>query len=187
MIDPDLGGPVPTLLDDALVKDSLEALPGWQGTPERLSRTVHLAPEQDARLREQVAETADAMDHHPVVEQDGDGTRFVLSTHSKGGVTELDITLASRINDLLHHLTGERPDVAAESRDDAPEQVTSADRSVGPVDGGAASSESGTDQGEAPTIGVRSSAQDDPSTPLPDASPGAPEPGVNAEQEPGRL
>ncbi len=176
---------MPTLLDDALVKDSLEALPGWQGTPERLLRTVHLSPEQDAQLREQVAETADAMDHHPVVEPDGDGTRFVLSTHSKGGVTELDITLASRINDLLHHITGERPDVAAESRDDAPEQVTRAGRSVGPVDGGGASS--GTEQREAPTIGARSSAQDNPSTPLPDASPGAPEPGVNAEQKPGRV
>ena len=99
---------MPTLLDDAQVTDTLRSLPGWQGSRERIWRDVRVTPEQDAELRRQVAVDADAMGHHPVLEDVSGGTRFVLWTHDQQGVTELDIALASHISDLLHRLTGQR-------------------------------------------------------------------------------
>lgn len=97
---------MPTLLDEALVADTLRSLPGWQGGTDQISREVQLTSEQEVELRRQVAVDADAMDHHPQVEELPGGVRFVLWTHSAGGVTELDISLASHISDLVHRLTG---------------------------------------------------------------------------------
>jgi 4a-hydroxytetrahydrobiopterin dehydratase len=88
-----------TLLDDQLVTDAMENLDEWSGDAQRISRTVHI-DDVDGLLAA-VAEAADAMDHHPQIERDGDAVTFVLWTHSAGGVTELDIALAARINDLV--------------------------------------------------------------------------------------
>jgi 4a-hydroxytetrahydrobiopterin dehydratase len=88
-----------TLLDDRLVTDALQGLEEWSGDHERISRSLSV-DDPDALLAA-VAEAADALDHHPEVQRDGDRLTFVLWTHSQGGVTELDIALASRIDDLV--------------------------------------------------------------------------------------
>lgn len=89
------------MLSDELLQDSLQALNGWSGTPERISRTVTPPAEHVDELLAAVQESGDAMDHHAEVERDGERITFVLWTHSEGGVTELDITMASHIDDLL--------------------------------------------------------------------------------------
>jgi 4a-hydroxytetrahydrobiopterin dehydratase len=88
-----------TLLDDRLVAGAMDNLDEWTGDARRISRTVRL-DEVDALLAA-VQETADALDHHPEVARDGNKVTFVLWTHSAGGVTELDIALASRIDDFV--------------------------------------------------------------------------------------
>jgi len=88
-----------TLLDDRLIADAMENLDDWSGDHERISRTVHI-DDVDA-LVAAVGEAADAMDHHPEVSRDSNAVTFTLWTHSAGGVTELDIALAARINDLV--------------------------------------------------------------------------------------
>src|SRR3954454_8497729 len=88
-----------TLLDDRLVTDAMTNLDEWSGDAQRITRTVHI-DDVDA-LVAAVGEAADAMDHHPEVSRDGDAVTFTLWTHSAGGVTELDIALASRIDDLV--------------------------------------------------------------------------------------
>ena len=88
-----------TLLDDRLVSDAMTNLDEWSGDAQRIRRTVHV-DDVDALLAA-VGEAADAMDHHPEIERDGDAVTFTLWTHSAGGVTELDIALAARINDLV--------------------------------------------------------------------------------------
>ena len=119
-----------TLLDDELVRETLQALPGWEGDHRQITREVHLPPKKDAELRRLVEEDADAMDHHPEVHRVEGGTRFVLSTHSEGGVTELDVALASRISDLAHRLApGERGVEAV--RQDEPDVVAGDDASLG--------------------------------------------------------
>ena len=88
-----------TLLDDQLVSDAMENLDAWSGDAQRISRTVRV--DDVDGLIEAVGVSADAMDHHPEISRDGDNVTFTLWTHSEGGVTELDIALAARINDLV--------------------------------------------------------------------------------------
>jgi 4a-hydroxytetrahydrobiopterin dehydratase len=90
-----------TLLDASLIVDALTALPGWSGDTGRLRRAVEVDAATSETVGTEIAAVADAMNHHPSVERAGDVTTFVLWTHSAGGVTELDITLASRISDIL--------------------------------------------------------------------------------------
>ena len=88
-----------TLLDERLVTDALHGLQEWTGGPDRISRTVTVADPE--ALLSAVAEAAGSLDHHPETTRDGNALTFTLWTHSEGGVTELDIALASRIDDLV--------------------------------------------------------------------------------------
>src|SRR6266571_3042367 len=82
-------------LDEPLVTSSLKVLPHWTGDSTRISRSVLIAGTEAEQFLRALAESADAMNHHPEVEQ-GDGRlRISLSTHSAGGVTALDIAMAS--------------------------------------------------------------------------------------------
>ena len=74
---------------------------GWSGDEKAIERTIELPTFADAiRLVDAVAPVADEMDHHPDIDIRYNKVRFVLSTHSKGGVTDLDRTLAARIDAL---------------------------------------------------------------------------------------
>ena len=107
-----------TLLDETLIADTLESLPGWQGDRSRLWRDVHLDAEQDTELRRQIAVDASAMGHAPTYEQGDGGTRIVLTTAEAGGVTELDVMMASHISDLVHRLEHSEPGVEALREDE---------------------------------------------------------------------
>lgn len=165
-----------TLIEQDLLADTLRSLPGWKGGPERIWRSVRLDTELDGRLRAAVAEAAESMDHHPVLEDDDGATRYVLWTHDAGGVTELDIALASRISDLVHQLSGQEG-VHAVREGESVIVVRGVDE-AGPRDGGSLDTAS---------VGVSSTTSDSPHVPLPDADPYAPEPGGNPEQAPGQL
>jgi 4a-hydroxytetrahydrobiopterin dehydratase len=119
-----------TLLEEPLLQETLGALPGWTGDHTGISREVHLPAAKDAALRAQVEQDAEAMDHHPQVIKVEGGTRFVLSTHSEGGVTELDVALASRISDIAHRLSPKEPGVQAVRKDDV-DVVAGDDASLG--------------------------------------------------------
>jgi pterin-4a-carbinolamine dehydratase len=167
---------VPTLLDETLIIDTLQSLPGWQGDHERIWRDVRLTPEQDAELRRQVTVDAEAMGHRPRIESIEGGTRFTLRTADAGGVTELDIAFASHISDLSHRMAGSEPGIDAVRAGDPVVIVRAAEA----AEEGSLASESGV---EAPTIGVASvTGGGSPRTPLPDEEPRAPEPGVSTEQ-----
>lgn len=88
------------LLDGEGLAAALALLPDWHGGTDRISRTIHLEPHDDEVLRTQIDLVAAEIDHHPVIEDTDDGTRFVLWTHSRGGVTEMDVALAARIDAL---------------------------------------------------------------------------------------
>ena len=83
---------------------------------------MHLDPDPDAELRRQVSVDAGTMGHDPEVEAIDGGTRYTLTTHDEGGVTELDVMMASHISDLVHRLSNAEPGVEAE-RDDEVETV----------------------------------------------------------------
>lgn len=160
-----------TLLDDALVTDTLLSLPGWEGDARGISRVVHLDAEGDAELRRQVEVDAASMGHRPVLEDADGGTRFVLRTEEAGGVTELDIAFASHISDLAHRLSGAEPGINAVRHGEPVAVVRSGESNDEDV------------RTEGPTIGVAGvTGGTTPRTPLPDDRGFSPEPGVSTEQ-----
>lgn len=49
----------------------------------------------------EIASVAESLDHHPDIDIRWRTLNFVLSTHSAGGITELDTLLASRIDNVV--------------------------------------------------------------------------------------
>jgi 4a-hydroxytetrahydrobiopterin dehydratase len=123
-----------TLLSDDLVVETLTALPGWSGDSRALTRELHLPGNLDAELRRQIAVDATAMGHQPTVVDLPDGTLFRLSTDEVGGVSELDVALASHISDLAHRLQASEPGVdAVRSADDVIEVSAPMEQVEAPV------------------------------------------------------
>jgi 4a-hydroxytetrahydrobiopterin dehydratase len=92
-----------TVLDDSQREAALSELHGWSGDRSAISRTVHVdgGPQAMDDVLEKLEAIAREMDHDPDTEiSDGDLT-IVMSTHSAGGVTELDVEYARRVDALL--------------------------------------------------------------------------------------
>jgi 4a-hydroxytetrahydrobiopterin dehydratase len=106
------------LLTEPLVDQTLQSLPGWEKGDGTISREVHLPADLDAKLREEVELDSQAMGHAVQVEKTKSGTRFSLRTDEVGGVSELDVVLASRISDLTHRMLDSEPGVEAVRRDE---------------------------------------------------------------------
>jgi 4a-hydroxytetrahydrobiopterin dehydratase len=106
------------LLDAPLVDDTLVSLPGWNRGDDEIWREVHLSPEQDAELRRAVLVDAESMGHEVEVQKVKGGTRYSLRTPEVGGVSELDVALASRISDIAHRISAKEPGVNALRKDE---------------------------------------------------------------------
>jgi len=88
-----------TLLSGEQLSAALADLPAWSGDQSGLSRSVVAETFQDGiRLVNEVAATAEEMNHHPDIDIRWRTVTFRLATHSAGGVTGLDIDLARRID-----------------------------------------------------------------------------------------
>lgn len=73
-------------------------LPGWARKGDALSKSYDFARFADGiRFVDQVAELADAMNHHPDIDVRYTRITFSLSTHDAGGVTQSDLDLAKAI------------------------------------------------------------------------------------------
>ncbi|MGH3849059.1 MAG: 4a-hydroxytetrahydrobiopterin dehydratase [Pseudonocardiaceae bacterium] len=80
---------------------AVAALDGWEGDMASIRRTVQAVSFPAAiDLVSQVAQEAERMDHHPDIDIRWRNVTFVLSTHDSGGVTELDLELAAKIDAL---------------------------------------------------------------------------------------
>lgn len=87
------------LLDDAAITEALAGLPGWARDGDALVRTAKLPSFLAAiGVVDRVAEQAEAMDHHPDMDIRWRNLTFRCSTHSAGGITDLDVTLAGSIS-----------------------------------------------------------------------------------------
>jgi 4a-hydroxytetrahydrobiopterin dehydratase len=93
--------PPPRLSPDELAAALLE-LPLWSGDGEGIRRSVQLPGFPDAvAALVRIAFVAEQLDHHPDVDLRWRTLHLTLVTHSVGGVTELDIALARRIDALF--------------------------------------------------------------------------------------
>lgn len=90
------------LWTDQQVAEALQGLTGWQREGDAIVRTTKL-PSFPAAIEavRAVAEIAEARNHHPDIDIRWRTVTFRCSTHSAGGITELDIELAREINRVL--------------------------------------------------------------------------------------
>ncbi len=91
----------PRLSPDELAA-ALQGLPQWTGDESGLRRTVELPTFRaavDALVA--IADVAEEMDHHPDIDLRWRTLHLTLVSHSAGGVSELDLELARRIDALF--------------------------------------------------------------------------------------
>jgi 4a-hydroxytetrahydrobiopterin dehydratase len=91
-----------TLLDDERIVAALDGLTDWRRDGDAIVRIAKL-PSFLAAIEavREVAEIAEELNHHPDIDIRWRSVTFRCSTHSAGGITELDIELASRIDHVL--------------------------------------------------------------------------------------
>lgn len=90
------------LLGDDAINQGLADLPGWQRDGQALVRTAELASFPKAiEVVDRVAEAAESANHHPDIDIRWRTLTFRCSTHSAGGITTADLTLAGTINQIL--------------------------------------------------------------------------------------
>ena len=93
---------MPRLLDDEEISRQLGELDGWSGDTTALRRTVQAADFPTAiRIVDAVAEVAEEMNHHPDIDIRWRKLHFTLVTHAAGGVTQFDVELAHRIDEVV--------------------------------------------------------------------------------------
>ncbi|SHG33017.1 4a-hydroxytetrahydrobiopterin dehydratase [Streptoalloteichus hindustanus] len=94
------------LLSDDRMTTALGTLPDWRREGDALVRSVTLPSFPDAiRVVNRVAEIAENDNHHPDIDIRWRTLTFRCSTHSAGGVTEADISLAEEIDGVLDALS----------------------------------------------------------------------------------
>lgn len=90
------------VLDEKQIKDALTDRPKWEYRDGALVREVHAADFIGGiRLVDEVAEVAEDANHHPDIDIRYTDVTFRLVTHSAGGVTDQDLQMAGRIDDII--------------------------------------------------------------------------------------
>jgi 4a-hydroxytetrahydrobiopterin dehydratase len=78
---------------------------GWTGTTEKLSRSIEFADFPIAvEFINRLAPQCESLDHHPDLALRWRWVDVELSTHSAGGVTELDAILAGIVDEVAASL-----------------------------------------------------------------------------------
>lgn len=93
---------MPALLTDDEITTALTRLPQWRRDGDSLLRRAQLGdfPAAIAAV-DRVAVVAERDNHHPDIDIRWRNLTFRCSTHSAGGITELDVALAAQIDDIL--------------------------------------------------------------------------------------
>jgi 4a-hydroxytetrahydrobiopterin dehydratase len=93
------------LLTDAQIGEALEHLPEWRRDGDTIERKAELEnfPRAIAVVN-RVAEIAESVNHHPDIDIRWRTLVFHLSTHSAGGLTSKDVTLATEIDSVIDAL-----------------------------------------------------------------------------------
>ncbi len=97
----------------ALSKEELsvflrDQLPGWTLSEASISRDLLFRSFTEAfSFMTAVALAAEKMDHHPDWANSYNRVHIVLTTHSAGGITQNDLDLAVKINQVFRKFSGE--------------------------------------------------------------------------------
>jgi 4a-hydroxytetrahydrobiopterin dehydratase len=89
------------LLKASEIKEWLKKVPEWEQDKKTIERTFEFDDFfQSIDFVDSVAEIAEEQEHHPDIDIRYNKVRLVLSTHNKGGLTDLDFETAEKIDTL---------------------------------------------------------------------------------------
>ena len=94
-------------MPDRLSKDEIDAAlaglhAGWQAAGDQIQRSVEFADFPTAvEFVNRIAPRCEELDHHPDLSLRWRWVEIALSTHSAGGVTELDVQLARIVDEVV--------------------------------------------------------------------------------------
>ncbi len=90
------------LLTEAAIARNMRTLKGWKRNGAEIYRTFIFKDFIRAMgFVQSIAIASEKADHHPDIDIRWNKVTLVLSTHSEGGLTEKDFSLASVINSLF--------------------------------------------------------------------------------------
>src|SRR5664280_3872975 len=90
-----------TVLSDAEVQQALQKLPGWKKNGNVIERNFQFENFVQAMdFVNQIAEAAEVVNHHPDIHISYNKVTMVLVSHDSGGVTQRDIRMAGKINEM---------------------------------------------------------------------------------------
>jgi len=90
------------------LSDALALLQGWTREGKEIRRTLHLDDSQHAALTERMKVVADALQLRPDVRRLDGRTQIRLRTPDGSALSEGEVTLAARIEDLYRTIIGKR-------------------------------------------------------------------------------
>ena len=90
-----------TVLSDVEVQQALQQLQGWKKNHNAIERLFQFESfVQAMEFVNQIAEAAEAVNHHPDILVSYNKVTLTLLSHDSGGVTQRDLKMAARINDI---------------------------------------------------------------------------------------
>ncbi len=90
-----------TVLSDPEVRQALQKLPGWKQDDKAIERTFQFGNfVQAMEFVNHIAETAEAVNHHPDIHISYNKVVLSLMSHDSGGITQRDIRMAGKINEV---------------------------------------------------------------------------------------
>ncbi len=90
-----------TVLSDAEIQEALQKLPGWKKSGNSIERAFQFSDFVQAMdFVNRIAEAAEAVNHHPDIHISYNKVSLVLVSHDSGGLTQRDVRMAGKINEL---------------------------------------------------------------------------------------
>ena len=89
------------VLTDAEIQQALASLPRWQRQGKAIQRVFEF-PDFKAAMQfvNKIADAAEQANHHPDIDIRYNKVTLALVSHDAGGVTQRDIKMARRINEI---------------------------------------------------------------------------------------
>lgn len=90
------------VLPTSEIEAALQKLPGWTLRDNALESNFQF-PDFVAAMRfvNAVADAAEALNHHPDITIQYNKVALTLSSHDSGGITQRDLRLAAKINEIV--------------------------------------------------------------------------------------
>jgi len=90
-----------TVLSEAEIQQALQKLPGWKNNGNAIERVFQFSNFVEAmQFVNQIAEAAEAINHHPDIYISYSKVTLALLSHDSGGVTQRDVRMAGKINEI---------------------------------------------------------------------------------------